>query len=291
MGNTQGSEKSVKDLLKCPICLKVPRHGPIYQCWQGHIFCSNCSYRLTRCYQCEASLSANIKNLVAEEMLEKIPMDCRYKESGCDVELVRNELFCHEEDDCLYRDVQCPQHECQNMVPLCKLVDHADTFHNPYCNQTFIDSDELSYHRMEASDYVFKGPYEWPCIRIIYDQKYFFCKQNRTKEGVWFIWVYMLEDGKMGRLEDYSCTLSITYGEGSERERKLSSTFTPASLKWSINTVEIMGQGLNFTDTIARSFIRYNYDSHLKKTLVTINFALNIQKRIENKNNLKRKMY
>ena len=75
----------LKDLLECPVCLRVPRSSPIYQCARGHVVCSECRPNVTTCPQCRDPLVGNIRSLISEKMLEKLPCVCKYTDQGCNV--------------------------------------------------------------------------------------------------------------------------------------------------------------------------------------------------------------
>ena len=48
--------------------------------------CSECRPNVTTCPQCRDPLG-NIRSLISEKMLEKLPCVCRYSEQGCQVSL------------------------------------------------------------------------------------------------------------------------------------------------------------------------------------------------------------
>ena len=65
---------SLEDLrraLECPVCLETPKAGPLYQCENGHILCSECIEKVQQCPQCRAKLpTTKIRCLFAEQQLE-----------------------------------------------------------------------------------------------------------------------------------------------------------------------------------------------------------------------------
>merc|ERR1719341_2702266 len=101
----------LKDILECPVCLRVPRGTPIYQCARGHIVCSECRPNVTTCPQCRDPLG-NIRSLISEKMLEKLPAVCKFADNGCQVEMLRSQLADHERG-CTYRLVNCVDLACQ----------------------------------------------------------------------------------------------------------------------------------------------------------------------------------
>ena len=91
----------LKDLLECPVCLRVPRSSPIFQvrhvsltplvitsrlqCARGHVVCGECRPNVSTCPQCRDPLG-NIRSLISEKMLEKLPCVCKFTDQGCQVE-------------------------------------------------------------------------------------------------------------------------------------------------------------------------------------------------------------
>ena len=57
--------------LECPVCLVVPKSGPIYQCRNGHLLCHQCHPKLKRCPLCKIPLE-KLRNLLAEQLAAMI---------------------------------------------------------------------------------------------------------------------------------------------------------------------------------------------------------------------------
>jgi E3 ubiquitin-protein ligase SIAH1 len=72
----------IEETLECPVCFQVPGSPPIHQCTNGHIVCKTCKTRLTDCPTCRQPLG-NLRNLIAEKLIEKIPSKCPFAEHGC----------------------------------------------------------------------------------------------------------------------------------------------------------------------------------------------------------------
>lgn len=62
---------SLKIHLECPVCLTVPKVGPIYQCRNGHLLCYRCHSKLQRCPLCKIPLE-KLRNLLSEQLLSMI---------------------------------------------------------------------------------------------------------------------------------------------------------------------------------------------------------------------------
>jgi len=247
----------VKDVLECPVCLIVPRKGPIYQCNRGHIVCNVCRSNLAICPQCNATLRYNVRCLVAEKMRDNVGIPCKF--GGCNVEMQRLELERHEKL-CAHREVECPGPECKKIIPLPKLVDHihASQSHSIrdflFINY-FPPLDPCEKEIISVSDYIFTENeiHDWPCDKFSYDQAYFFCRKRRNRQGLWFIWLYMLEIDDF-KINDYACTISIVKTDENGFESKITSTVAPLSLDVSAETVEETQRCLVFTDKIAKNF-------------------------------------
>ena len=64
------TKEDLKAELECPICLIIPRRGPIYQCVNGHIICKECQEKVDTCPVCRDDMF-EIRNLVVEKILQK----------------------------------------------------------------------------------------------------------------------------------------------------------------------------------------------------------------------------
>ena len=64
------SAEDLKDVLECPVCLKVPRSAPIFQCERGHVVCNECHPKLVTCPVCRLPLG-NTRSLISEKVLAR----------------------------------------------------------------------------------------------------------------------------------------------------------------------------------------------------------------------------
>jgi len=65
------SMESLKTHLECPVCLNVPKVGPIYQCRNGHLLCKECHPRMKCCPLCQIPLE-KLRNLLSEQLVSMI---------------------------------------------------------------------------------------------------------------------------------------------------------------------------------------------------------------------------
>ena len=65
------SLESLKAHLECPVCLVVPKMGPIYQCRNGHLLCKECHPQMRKCPLCQIPLE-KLRNLLSEQLVSMI---------------------------------------------------------------------------------------------------------------------------------------------------------------------------------------------------------------------------
>jgi len=242
--------EELKDLLECPVCLRVPRGSPIYQCARGHVVCSDCRPNVSTCPQCRDPLG-NIRSLVSEKMLEKLPAVCKFADNGCQVEMLRSQLGDHEQS-CAFRLVNCVDLACQQRIPVSRLLAHLDNDHE---TEDFVRVEGGTYSsHFIVNEEDFTKSIMWISDQLHYDEKYFYRECCRSKEGLWYIWVYLLQTSQ-SLVTDYTCTISIKSADG---EEELSCRCRPLSLDFTKEHIAESGRGLVFTDTTARHFWEEN---------------------------------
>jgi len=254
--------EELKDLLECPVCIRVPRASPIFQCARGHVVCSDCRPNVSTCPQCRDPMG-NIRSLVSEKMLEKLPCVCKFSDNGCQVELLRSQLPQHERN-CTYRLINCVDLACQQRIAVSKLLAHLDTDHE---TEDFVrvEGGEYSSHFI-VNEEDFTKSIMWISDQLHFDENYFYRECCRSKEGLWYIWIYLLETEHC-KVTDYTCTISIKSADG---EEELLCRCRPLSLDFTKENLADSGRGLVFTDTTARLFwednkVRYNVVISSKK--------------------------
>jgi len=109
----------LKKLIECPVCLDVPRKGPVFSCPNGHLVCSKC--KRESCPTCREVMGEN-KSLVATAVIEKVLHECKFVE--CEAEFPLQRIEQHEKY-CYHRLVPCLDYgHCNQKVALSKLLDH-----------------------------------------------------------------------------------------------------------------------------------------------------------------------
>ena len=115
-------------MLECPVCLELPRNGPIYGCRKGHHLCQACVSKVKGCPVCREP-DVGCRNLLAEKVVEvtlqDVPIKCRW--SNCDFKLLMGSLGDHEKF-CPHREIPCAssyRNACDWRGPLSKLIAHV----------------------------------------------------------------------------------------------------------------------------------------------------------------------
>jgi len=118
----------IEEVLECPVCLTVPREGPLPSCPAGHIVCKSCESYLNHaeCPTCRRPMLLGYANYPLSELIEKVRHFCKYKHLGCETKEFLVDLESHEKE-CVHRKIQCPQVNCRKLVTLSKFSDHAET--------------------------------------------------------------------------------------------------------------------------------------------------------------------
>lgn len=243
--------EELKDVLECPVCLRVPRAPPIFQCARGHVVCGECRPNVTTCPQCR-DVMGNIRSLVSEKMLEKIPTSCKFNDHGCQVELMRSHLSEHEKN-CGYREINCVDLACQQKIAMSKLLTHLENDHE---TEDFVrvEGPEYRSHFIVNED-DFTKDIMWISDQLHYDDRYFYRECCRSNDGLWYIWVYLLGVNSEVNKNRYTCIISIHSCDG---EEELSYRSSPLTLDHTKEDIARSGRGLVFTDTTARLFWKNN---------------------------------
>ena len=131
-------------------------------------------------------------------------------------------------------------------VSVSKLLSHLDTDHE---TEDFvrIEAGEYSSHFI-VNEEDFSKSIMWISDQLHFNDGYFYRECCRSKEGLWYIWVYILETESCKAL-DYICTISIKSSDGLD---ELSCRCRPLSLDMTKEKIAESGRGLVFTDTTAR---------------------------------------
>ena len=134
--------------LECPVCLLIPREGPVAMCSVGHIVCKTCKVNTKTCPTCRRPMLKEGTNTVVNKIIEQVPHPCKYKQFGCEVKKRHNDLVDHE-SRCPERTVKCPYLNCKKEIQIRKYNDHAAAF-TSQCNDLSISVSDYSFSDLYA---------------------------------------------------------------------------------------------------------------------------------------------
>ena len=104
------SRLDVEKELECPVCLIIPRSGPIFICRAGHLICFECfpklprNYRSRRCPICQAKYcNPPARNFIAEKLLECVDKPCRFDFQGCEFRSQKSDILVNHERQCSHK--------------------------------------------------------------------------------------------------------------------------------------------------------------------------------------------
>jgi len=252
--------KNLKDLLECPVCIKMPRNGPIYQCEKGHCVCSDCRSKLTRCPVCRIPLG-NTRSLIYEKMLEQLPHSCKFEEHGCQTQDTNQAIKVHERD-CQHRLVNCIWLRCKTQVPMSQFLKHILLNNHDKLTEFICFKNIQSYFGVTTAALECQGNWYWEPTRIIVNTihtmcELYFLEAWRNPVGQWFIWMYTI--GSREECEKLIYQVKVVSGNGIEelvyRGHCISLDVTKEQIAEACNC-------LTFSDAIAkrlRSNNRINY--------------------------------
>jgi hypothetical protein len=113
--------------LECPVCLDIVT-SPVLQCQRGHHVCNNCWKRVFSCPLCKCN-SSETRNYVAEAMIEKLLLPCKYRVDGCSETMLQVEKAAHEKA-CLFRSYTCLVDDCNQVHTFKDMMVHLNASHS-----------------------------------------------------------------------------------------------------------------------------------------------------------------
>jgi len=116
----------ILNALECPVCLEIVT-SPVLQCERGHHVCNDCWTQVTSCPLCKRPRSG-ARNYVAEAVLEKLLLPCKYRTDGC-VEVMSQVDRAAHEKTCLFRTFTCLVDDCDQAYSVSEMVQHLKSSH------------------------------------------------------------------------------------------------------------------------------------------------------------------
>jgi hypothetical protein len=126
--------------------------------------------------------------------------------------MMRDVLVEHKKH-CQNRIVNCVALACQQKVPLSSLLSHLDSDHVKVVFIRVKGGENIAHFVVD--DKTFTEDTTWKVKQLHFDNKYFYLECCWSKEGLWNIWVYMLET-KQDESENYLCEISINSAQNKD---------------------------------------------------------------------------
>ena len=195
------TSEDMREDLECPVCLKIPRSTPIYQCDKGHIHCKTCHPRLRKCPICRAAIG-DTRSLMTEKVISRLPTRCVFEENGCNVpEDLPPEMTQHEKG-CYYRTVKCTVKNCKDTFVVSEVLKHFAAKHPQ------IEPKNSSYQSVTKYSKFIEPPERnssWPPLLLQCNGRQFLVTRRQDTSGYFAMRVYIF--GSNDEVMDYSCTI------------------------------------------------------------------------------------
>lgn len=150
---------NVKDLLECPVCLKLMYDAPIFRCENDHAMCKTCHGRLlqmeAKCPVCRSgTIAADKRSRILESIVARFPKTpCRHP--GCAHAMTDPyELGEHEAHDCPHRPRPCPV--CREPVAMSGMPQHLNCVHYGTVGHTYGTRMKLACKKNEVGEQVIR---------------------------------------------------------------------------------------------------------------------------------------
>ena len=196
-------------MMNCPVCLELPREGPVPVCDNGHITCSPCLRRRMElegkeratCSTCRTPMG-DARSLLAKVILESLEHRCNL--DGCEAMVPFNELEQHEEQ-CEHRSVLCPGagQRCMDLVAFKDVKDHVKMCQGK--SSEWKNSKEGKFFTLTLNQ-MNTALLKWNSCVIEHDSKLFFFRCQRLDQ-TWRFEVVML--GTQTECQQQSVEISI----------------------------------------------------------------------------------
>lgn len=93
--NGRDFNESFLAMLTCHSCA-LYLSSPVYQCWDGHSFCSRCISTCLNCPKCQKNFIKS-RNVSLEMITRNFLFPCKNRTEGCEAKFKLQELYQHEE--------------------------------------------------------------------------------------------------------------------------------------------------------------------------------------------------
>ena len=179
-----GLVKDFRALLVCRICnVSNTHHIDWYRCAHLHPICELCRWE-HRCSCGQEILKAHDKLVKSILTNKNMPYQCTNKIRGCQEILPEAKLKDHEDNECIFRPVNCPN--CQSRM------DHYDINH-PW-NTEFTNSEAKEAKLKMVGNYVPNACMTYEPFKFVLQGKVFIATA-KLSNGKFQFWIYLIVIG------------------------------------------------------------------------------------------------
>jgi hypothetical protein len=199
----EGLLEEMRSKVECPVCLAVPRAGPVPMCPGDPFLCSRCKAVRERagrrdCPSCRGPMG-EARSLLATLVIENVKHECEHMD--CEVRMDFKEYKRHQEA-CDFRPVRCPGFD--KLMAFWDVKQHVvqctgiDVVLLPVISFVLSDA-ELSDNPKDVI---------WQTSSFEFDSKSFFLQQQKNKRGgIYLAKVVML--GNQEQCDEYITEISF----------------------------------------------------------------------------------
>jgi len=221
-------EAKMRKLVECPVCLTLPREGPVPCCANGHLVCNPCLGKLRAenkldCPTCREPFGEG-KSLLAFAVAEEVRHECRHQ--GCTKTTQYDKIVQHEKE-CKWRLVICPGSgaNCETMIPFCKVEHHAQECHDCDGSPDKCPEGGLIFRKGFFED---GGDEAWKTDILNFEGKLFFCRTSKEHS---FVTVDVAMKGSLEECEGYLIEAAVLDSNSIKVKPAVKSLFPPRPLK------------------------------------------------------------
>ncbi|CAG5112382.1 Oidioi.mRNA.OKI2018_I69.chr2.g6602.t1.cds [Oikopleura dioica] len=241
MPNSNNSELAA--LFECPVCYDYVL-PPIHQCSIGHLICGQCRPKLQTCPTCRGQIP-QIRNLAMEKVAATVYFPCKYKQNGCNQQMLHTEKPTHE-DQCEFRPYvcPCPGASCKWSGNLDEVMEHLLVNHKSI---TTLQGEDIVFL---ATDVNLPGAVDWVMMQSCFNNHFMLVleKQEKFDGHVQFFAVVQLI-GTRKQAQQFAYRLELN-----GHRRRLTWEATPRSIHEGVSSAIQNSDCLVFDTAVAQMF-------------------------------------
>lgn len=180
----------------CPACYGrlMP---PVITCANGHAVCRNCSLNIDSCPTCR-SYFTNVENTLLNQILEAMPVPCKYRIYGCAKKMILSKIVEHE-TVCYFKEETC--YICHGKMAYSALNKHCYDYHNTVCNTRvkMLESFRINFNTLQRDTYSLIYLLD---LKLYFLMRFFFSEPQILKVMIQYF-------GKMNEKNEFLCKIEI----------------------------------------------------------------------------------